>query len=101
MERNPIAIENFSRQSLPLFRNRLAAAHLRRFSAAEQYNAMTISWGSLGVMWDRPFVQVVVRPQRYTFEFMERFDTFTVCAFPKRVSPGAFAAGDEIRARWR
>jgi flavin reductase (DIM6/NTAB) family NADH-FMN oxidoreductase RutF len=45
---------------------------------------MTISWGSLGVMWNRPFVQVVVRPIRYTYEFMEQFDTFTVCAFPKK-----------------
>ena len=45
---------------------------------------MTISWGSLGVMWGRPFVQVVVRPQRYTFEFMERYQTFTLCAFPRQ-----------------
>lgn len=45
------------------------------------YNTMTISWGSLGVMWNRPFVQVVVRPTRYTYEFMERYDTFTLCAF--------------------
>lgn len=50
--------------------------------AAGQFNAMTISWGSIGVMWGRPFIQVVVRPTRYTFGFMERFDTFTVTAFP-------------------
>jgi flavin reductase (DIM6/NTAB) family NADH-FMN oxidoreductase RutF len=48
------------------------------------FNAMTISWGSLGIIWGRPFVQVVVRPTRYTREFMERFDTFTVTAFPER-----------------
>jgi len=47
------------------------------------FNAMTVGWGSLGVMWGRPFVQVVVRPVRYTYEFMERYDTFTVCAFSK------------------
>ncbi len=49
--------------------------------AAGHYNTMTVSWGSLGVMWNRPFVQVVVRPTRYTYEFMERYDTFTLCAF--------------------
>jgi flavin reductase (DIM6/NTAB) family NADH-FMN oxidoreductase RutF len=27
---------------------------------------------------------VVVRPTRYTFGFMQRFDTFTLCAFPER-----------------
>jgi flavin reductase (DIM6/NTAB) family NADH-FMN oxidoreductase RutF len=48
------------------------------------YNAMTVGWGSIGVMWGRPFVQVVVRPVRYTYEFMERYDTFTVCAFPAK-----------------
>ena len=47
------------------------------------YNGMTIAWGSLGTMWHRPFVQVVVRPTRYTFEFMNKHDQFTVCAFPE------------------
>lgn len=47
------------------------------------FNGMTIAWGSLGTMWHRPFVQVVVRPTRYTFEFMNRYDQFTVCAFPE------------------
>ncbi len=50
---------------------------------AQRYNAMTVAWGSMGVMWGRPFVQVVVRPTRYTFEFMEKYDNFTVCAFPE------------------
>jgi flavin reductase (DIM6/NTAB) family NADH-FMN oxidoreductase RutF len=47
------------------------------------FNSMTIGWGSVGVMWRKPFVQVVVRPGRYTFEFMEKYSTFTVCAFPE------------------
>jgi flavin reductase (DIM6/NTAB) family NADH-FMN oxidoreductase RutF len=46
-----------------------------------RYNAMTVAWGSLGVMWNRPFAQVVVRPIRYTYEFIEEFDTFTLCGF--------------------
>ena len=49
-----------------------------------RFNAMTVGWGSIGYMWRRPFVQVVVRPVRYTYEFMERYDTFTLCAFPKQ-----------------
>ena len=54
---------------------------------AGAFNAMTIGWGSFGVMWGIPFVQVVVRPIRYTYEFMERYDTFTVCAFPEKYAP--------------
>ena len=45
------------------------------------YNSMTVSWGALGVIWHRPLAIVVSRPQRYTREFLERFDTFSLCAF--------------------
>lgn len=46
------------------------------------FNTMTVSWGSLGILWGRPFAQVVVRPTRYTHEFMQKFETFTLSAFP-------------------
>jgi flavin reductase (DIM6/NTAB) family NADH-FMN oxidoreductase RutF len=46
------------------------------------YNSMTVAWGSFGVMWNKPFAQVVVRPTRYTYEFMEKYDSFTLTAFP-------------------
>lgn len=55
--------------------------------AAGHFNAMTVGWGSLGVMWGKPFAQVVVRPVRYTYEFMERYDTFTLCAFSRAYRP--------------
>lgn len=48
-----------------------------------KYNTMTVGWGSLGTMWGQPFAQVVVRPIRYTYQFMEQYDTFTLCAFPE------------------
>ena len=51
--------------------------------AARDFNTMTVSWGSLGVIWNRPFAQVVVRPGRHTFGFIERHATFTLCAFPE------------------
>jgi len=46
------------------------------------YDCMTIAWGSLGNMWNRPFAQVVVRPNYFTFDFIEKYETFTLCAFP-------------------
>jgi flavin reductase (DIM6/NTAB) family NADH-FMN oxidoreductase RutF len=55
--------------------------------AAGRFNGMTVAWGAFGSMWARPFAQVVVRPQRYTFEFMEAYPTFTVCAFPAAFRP--------------
>jgi len=49
----------------------------------ESCNMMTVAWGSIGCMWNRPFAQIVVRPQRYTLEFIERSSCFTLCAFPE------------------
>lgn len=51
------------------------------------YNSMTVSWGGLGVIWGRPLAIVVVRPQRYTFEFMERSASFSLCAFAESYRP--------------
>ena len=48
-----------------------------------KFNTMTIAWGCLGVIWEKPLVLVAVRPSRYTFGFMEKYDSFTVCAFDK------------------
>lgn len=52
--------------------------------AGGAYNSMTVSWGSFGTMWNKPIAMVVVRPVRYTYEFIERYDTFTLCAFGKQ-----------------
>lgn len=48
------------------------------------FNSMTVGWGSFGVIWNMPFVKVVVRPTRYTYNFMEKYQTFTLCAFPEQ-----------------
>ena len=45
-------------------------------------NTMTISWGSLGELWNRPVVTVYVSDSRYTHAFMEKNDHFTVAFFP-------------------
>jgi flavin reductase (DIM6/NTAB) family NADH-FMN oxidoreductase RutF len=60
-----------------------------------QFNAMTVGWGSLGIMWGLPFVQVVVRPVRYTYQFMEKFDSFTVCAFSETYAPALDLLGNK------
>ncbi len=46
-----------------------------------EYNAMTVGWGSFGVMWKKPFAQIVVRPTRHTYKFCEKYDSFTLSAF--------------------
>lgn len=44
----------------------------------EKFNAMTISWGGMGTIWNKPIVTVYVKPIRYTYEFMEKNDFFTI-----------------------
>ena len=49
----------------------------------EKSNAMTASWGALGVMWGKPSAFLVVRPQRYTRTFLDRADTFSLGIMPE------------------
>ncbi|WP_300700403.1 flavin reductase family protein [Bacteroides sp.] len=44
----------------------------------EQFNTMTASWGSIGFLWNKPVVFVFIRPERYTFEFIEKSEYFTL-----------------------
>lgn len=81
MKRTPIAIESWSVKAHELWANQWLLLTAGDF-AAGRFNAMTIAWGSFGTMWGKPFAQVVVRPTRFTFEFMEKYPTFTLCAFP-------------------
>ena len=48
---------------------------------AAHFNTMTASWGSLGVIWRKPAAFVFVRHSRYTFEFMEKQQGFTLSFF--------------------
>lgn len=92
MERAAIDIKKFSIRPYSFFEKDWLLLTCGSFQK-QDYNAMTISWGSLGVMWGRPFAQVVVRPIRYTYAFMERYDSFTLCAFPAVYHPALSLLG--------
>lgn len=47
----------------------------------ERFNTMTASWGGLGILWHKPVAFCVIRPVRYTYEFMESADRFTLSFF--------------------
>jgi len=83
MDMKPISIEHFVTHPFRMWEPDWLLLTSGDF-ASGKYNCMTIGWGSVGIMWGRPFIQVVVRPQRYTHIFMEQYATFTVCAFPEQ-----------------
>ncbi len=47
----------------------------------EKVNTMTAAWGGLGVMWGKNVAFVVIRPGRYTKEFVDSADTFSLTFF--------------------
>lgn len=54
----------------------------------DKYNAMTISWGSMGTIWGepgngRPIITVYVNPLRYTYGVLNETDRFTVSFLPE------------------
>ena len=44
-------------------------------------NAMTASWGGLGVMWGKNVAYIVIRPQRFTKEFVDASGSFSLNFF--------------------
>ncbi len=47
----------------------------------EKSNTMTVSWGGAGIMWGKPVAFTFIRPQRYTMEFLQREDGFSMSFF--------------------
>lgn len=41
-------------------------------------NTMTVSWGAVGELWGKDMATVYIRPQRYTEEFLNKNDYFTL-----------------------
>ena len=49
----------------------------------DKFNTMTISWGGLGTIWGMPVATVYVRTSRYTHDFMDDNEYFTVSFYPE------------------
>lgn len=47
----------------------------------KNFNGMIANWGGMGYMWNKPVVFIVVRPTRYTYEFVERQASFSLAFF--------------------
>ena len=47
----------------------------------DKSNAMTIGWGGIGTLWGRTALTVYVAEKRYTKEFMDKAEYFTVMVF--------------------
>lgn len=59
---------------------RLKGGALLTVQAGESLNTMTIGWGLIGVLWDKPVFMVPVRNSRHTYSILEKAVDFTVVA---------------------
>ncbi|MGP1515257.1 MAG: flavin reductase family protein [Bacteroidales bacterium] len=48
------------------------------------YNTMTIGWGDFGILWNKPIITVYVSSSRYTKQFMDENEYFTVEFFEEQ-----------------
>lgn len=58
-----------------------------------QYNAMTASWGGMGVMWNKNVFWCFIRPQRYTKEFVDNSDKITLSFFDSKYKDALVLCG--------
>lgn len=70
-------VEDFGDNGFQWFRD----AQLLAAGDKEKSNAMTIGWGALGTLWQKPALTVYVAEKRYTKEFMDKAEYFTVMSF--------------------
>ncbi len=47
----------------------------------DSFNTMTASWGGLGYVWNRPSSFIFVRDTRYTYQFLQKEESFTLSFF--------------------
>lgn len=69
--------EDFTENGFQWFHN----AELLAAGDKVKSNAMTIGWGGIGTLWGRTALTVYVAEKRYTKEFMDKAEYFTVMAF--------------------
>ena len=50
-------------------------------SADGAANSMTVSWGGIGEIWGKDVVYIFIRPQRYTYELLEKTNDFSMSFF--------------------
>lgn len=70
----------------------------------EKSNTMTASWGGLGIMWGKNVATIYVRPQRYTKEFLDQTEKFTLSFlaedYRKALNVCGSVSGRNVEDKW-
>jgi flavin reductase (DIM6/NTAB) family NADH-FMN oxidoreductase RutF len=71
-------VNRFKENIIPLFSKEW---FLLTAGVKNNFNTMTCAWGGIGYLWNQPVTFVFVRPQRFTYEFVENNELFTMSFF--------------------
>ena len=74
-------MKNFIEKSFKAFDKEWA---LVTAGSMDNFNTMTISWGGLGTLWNKPVATVYVKPIRYTHSFLDSNEYFTVSFYDEK-----------------
>lgn len=77
-----IAFSQVKENVVDLLKNRWG---LVSAGSSEGYNMMTVSWGAVGELWGKDMATIYIRPQRYTEEFLNKEDYFTLSFYPAQM----------------
>lgn len=80
MSNNEISVKDLKIDPFQAFRNWAMITA----KVANKHNSMIIGWGCLGVLWRKDVACVFVRENRYTYEFIEQSDYFTISFYDEK-----------------
>lgn len=67
-------------------------------------NTMTASWGGVGIMWGKNVATAYIRPQRYTKEFVDNSEYFTLSFLPEEkreaLNVCGRVSGRDVEDKW-
>jgi len=84
MNRIEITVKSLA---LNLFSRDLIRGALLCGGNMKDYNCMTIGWGTMGILWHKSVFIVYVRPNRHTFNYLEKIHSFTINFFDPVFQP--------------
>jgi flavin reductase (DIM6/NTAB) family NADH-FMN oxidoreductase RutF len=60
----------------------------------EAFNSMTASWGGMGFLWNKNVAFTFIRPERYTYEFTEKNEMFSLSFFEESYREQLYIMGN-------
>lgn len=84
-----VNMENFATAKYDVFSMFNDQWGLATAGTPDEYNTMTIGWGTMGTIWGPPkrgkqIITIFLRENRFTSDILLKHDHFTVCFFPEK-----------------